>query len=286
MVATSLRAAERLGRGVAGERLLGVAGVARAEHGRPGRRPGGQLVAAGDQHRLGEPVGEGGDRKVPAHSGAADAAGERRRRLHRAGSGGLDPPERVAQVIRHCADRVQHVPADHGHHETGRSSASPARCPRMISCPSPITAPSSSAPDSTVTPPLRMLSATLGPVLDHAAVEQHRALDHGARADPAAGADHARLAQLRIGRDLGLLPHDHRSVEALADHGLDPALEDVPVRLQEAVRRPDVDPVALEPDPVEAVADQAAGRPRARSRPRGRAGSRRGPSAPAGRRRR
>src|SRR3954451_366179 len=94
-------------------------------------------------------------------------------------------------------------------------------------------------------------------VLDGAAVEQDRALDHGAFADPRAGTDHAGLPQLRAIGDLASVPHHHRLVELIAHHGLDALLEDVPVGFQKAIRRPDVDPVALQPDPVEPLADQA-----------------------------
>src|SRR5262249_16894246 len=112
-------------------------------------------------------------------------------------------------------------------------------------------------------------------VLDQAVVEEHGAFHGCARADPAIPAEHVRRTWLRTRRDLAPVADRRRTVqrrrnpdldpfpdqqssvaETVAGDGFDPALEDVPIRLQEAVGRPDVDPVAVEPDPVQTVADE------------------------------
>ena len=92
--------ADGLGGGEAGERLLGVARVARAEDRAVGRGPGGQLVVAEDQHRHRHGVAHRGAREHPADRGAAHAADDQPAGVLGLEPGRLDPPERVAQVIR------------------------------------------------------------------------------------------------------------------------------------------------------------------------------------------
>ena len=73
-------------------------------------------------------------------------------------------------------------------------------------------------------------------------------------ADARPGADDGARLDRRVGRDLGPVT-DVRPAGA-GELGLHRALEDVPARLQVALRGPDVHPVALQPAAVEALADE------------------------------
>src|SRR5262249_4198407 len=117
--------------------------------------------------------------------------------------------------------------------------------------------------------------AQRGPPADAATVEQHGSLDrcacrdlrartdHHARTDGGSGGHAGTGANEGGGLDLRVRTQltagaDQQAVlvDELAGDGRDPALEDVPVRLQVAIGGPDVDPVALQADPVELLADQ------------------------------
>ena len=83
------------------------------------------------------------------------------------------------------------------------------------------------------------------------------------------GTQHRARRDPRVGRQLGAVSHERPAVAG--ELGLDRPLEDVPARLQVALGGADVHPVALQPAPVEPVADEARkDLPLDRDRPSGR----------------
>ena len=151
-----------------------------------------------------------------------------------------------------------------------RSRASAGRRPRRSShypalCPAPTTTPLSSASGTTTASGDRIAPSTEAPAPTGAAREQGRAGDRGAlgdgaaRTDDRAGADrgagpdggsrldHRGCRDARVGVDLGAV-RDQQAVipDEAARRGVDAALEDVPARLQVAVRRAYVHPVAIQ----------------------------------------
>ena len=145
--------ADRLGGGVAAERLLGVARVAGAEDRAVGRRPGGDAVAADDVERLAQAGPERGGGKVAADRRAAHPADEqpgrleaarssprRRARGRRGGSPAATAPHRADRRSRRRRsarrDRVAHAVSFGCTRAPGSSSAS-----AEIVAPAPITEP-------------------------------------------------------------------------------------------------------------------------------------------------
>ena len=98
MVTTDALGAERAGGLVAGERLLGVARVARAQHHRVGRRPRRQPVGARDEDR---PRGVVAERRARERAADRRAAHARRRRARR----GCPSSCMIADSTRHSASR-------------------------------------------------------------------------------------------------------------------------------------------------------------------------------------
>ena len=282
--------AQRLGRLVAGDRLLGVAGVAGAEHGPVGQHGRGQLVAALGGQRPAEAAAEGDRGQVAADRRAAHAADDQAAGgVERLEPRRLDPPQRVRQVVREReyvielvgpigrSNLGQSVACAHDATSPGpRRAPSPIATPASIRAPSPITAPASTrAPSPTSTRGARIASWTLacGPI--RAVAQHHRAGDRRPLADLAPVADHGPGADRRPcpHRDLGLeqrrridaragihlrsvLDQQPGAVEARGGGGLHAALEDVPACLQVALGGADVHPVTLQPVTVQPLAHQ------------------------------
>ena len=157
--------------------------------------------------------------------------------------------------------------------------APPARPPRPRRRPRPARRSPITLPAETVAPsPTSTRWARIEPMTSASAPTEQPSSstllgDHRAVVDPRApsAAPPARCDG-RVDRDLGP-GRDPRPAGRPSSSVSHRALDDVPARLQVALRGPDVHPVAVEAQPVEAVADQLAGRSRARSRPAARRGS-------------
>ena len=280
----------------AGERLLGVARVARAQ--RPalsGPVHDSQRVAA---HRRDRRAWRGrrarrrrGRRRSPsrpcrtrparrARSRALDAGRLARARARRR-AGAAAPARRRACRSGHRLDRL--AVERHGSIRRApgsiRAPALDAPRPSPITAPAPTIAPGPTrAPSPTRTPsPSDALARPTASAPTMHAVVQHRALDARVRADRAVAPEHALRADVRAGSEAALV--DQRAgLVARGQRRLDAPGEQVPGRLEVALGRPDVDPVARRRRSRTGRCRPAAGTPRARTRRRGRPGSTRPPT--------
>src|SRR5690606_18433991 len=155
------------GRVEAGDRLLRVAGVARAEHevllAHPARQP---VLAHGRERQL-EPLAEGCSRQIGADRRAAHPADDQPARRLRLQARGLDPPERVAQMVGQgedvvelvgSVDRPDGIERAHVYTPPGSTRASASSTvPGSMRAFSPITLPGAiTAPAPTSTPAARI----------------------------------------------------------------------------------------------------------------------------------
>ena len=290
--------AERLGGRVAGEGLLGVARVARAEDGGAGGRPRGKLVAADREQRLGQPVAEWRRRPGRRRSPSRPC-----RRRSRPGASGIG--FRRALSIRQSASRRWSGHREHGVELAlgveGADVGAAAHWPTVS--PAASTASPSPASGSTLLSDDRIEPLTCV-LADDASGKQDRAGDLGPRPDQCSPARRPRAARSprrrrrtsrcppspgprrrrhrarrRRPRPEGRRGRARRSRSRPVPRGCPSS----PAGSGRASRCPSSSPPSGD---RRGPRRPGAGRPRARSRRRRRAGSGREPSAPGGRRRR
>src|SRR5215203_201829 len=135
--------AKGLGRLVTGDRLLGVARVAGAQHGTVGQHREGKLIAA---------LGREGARQPAAERDSSEVAADRRTshpahhepawRVERLDPRRLDSPQRVAQMVRERENVFELVGVVVRTHDTSspgaRVAPSPSSAPASTRAPSPI----------------------------------------------------------------------------------------------------------------------------------------------------
>ncbi len=178
MLATIAAGAERAGRFVHGERLLGLAGVARAQHGRVGGCPSRQLIAAHHDDRSRRAIAEHAARERAADRRAAHAGDDQTAwRVVRLQPRRLDPPQRVAQLLGQVEDVVQLTASiDLG----DRLPAEGLGCAHELIAPSGTTSPGKiRAPRVTTLPDPTL---TCAPITTSSSIRQSLA-DHGPRRD-------------------------------------------------------------------------------------------------------
>ena len=257
--------AERLGRLEAGERLLGLARVAGAEDRPLRRRPARQRVAAHGQHRPGQPVAERRRGEVAADRRAAHPADEEPGRRAPPRGAPIRPARARREAGRECRGRRRSSLGRQLSHSRRPSCRQP-RAPGSTTAPAARIEPLTRAPSPIVQPSSRTESATSAPASTTQPAETTaRGPTRAAVGDRRAGGDEEPRRGRRAPRSPPCLRGCPRSPPGIAPGCRCPS-STRRAASRTAPRRP------------------AAGRPRARSRPRGRAGSGRGPSAPARRR--